>query len=541
MDAITTLPEGLPELTLGDGVLAWCDDYVRQPDGPDAGTRWQFTDEQVRFVLWWYAVDERGRFLFTRGVLRRAKGWGKSPLLAALALAELCGPVRFEALDSEAPGGVVGRAEAMPWVQLAGVSEKQTQNTMSVVLAMIGESPIVDDYRLDPGLTRIFMDGHRGKLEPITASAPTAEGARPTFVVEDETHWWLDGNGGVKLDAVNRRNVGKSRGGAARVLETTNAHAIGANSVAERSHKAFLASAPGRGLLYDSREAPADIDLDSPDLKAALEAAYGDSHWIDLERILDEIRDLSTAPSDSRRFYLNQVADADDSLLSTHEWAACQAAEGDAPIVDGDTITLGFDGSRGRAKGKPDATALIGCRVSDGRLFEVGVWEVAEGPGQEDWTPPLVEIEAAIEDTFKRYRVVGFHADPGRDWRSHVNVWEAKHGSSIPTKMRVKTDHPFEWWMLSGRSGLVQQAVEQFEGAVRNRDLSHDGSYRLTQHVLNSRRRIANGKLRLAKESDNSPRKIDAAVAAVLAFDARARAVALGFKTDKRRSRRLAY
>ncbi len=104
--------------------------------------------------------------------------------------------------------------------------------------------------------------------------------------------------------------------------------------------------------------------------------------------------------------------------------------------------------------------------------------------------------------------------------------------------MRVKPDHPFEWWMSGGRSGLVQLAVETFEGAVRNQDLTHDGSYRLTQHVLNSRREVRAGKLRIGKEHDYSDRKVDAAVAAVLAWQARCDAIAAGL-TTRRRTRKL--
>jgi hypothetical protein len=39
--------------------------------------------------------------------------------------------------------------------------------------------------------------------------------------------------------------------------------------------------------------------------------------------------------------------------------------------------------------------------------------------------------------------------------------------------------------------------------------------------VLNARRRFSHSKLALAKENDYSPNKIDAAVAAVLAYQAR--------------------
>ena len=263
--------------TLGWQVIEWIESMLVQPDGDDAGTPFRLTREQINFVLWFYALDSRGRFLNRRAVLRRSKGWGKSPFLGALCLAELCGPVRFGGWDDD--GEPIGVPHPAPWVNLAGVSETQTQNTMTVVLSMVENAPILDYYDLDVGLTRIFLDGGRGRLLPITASSSTQEGARPSFAVMDETHHWTEGNGGWKLARVIRRNLAKSRDGSARSIETTNAHAPGGESVAESSYLDYLAIAEGRakssGLLYDSREAPADVDLaDEAALLAALAAVY---------------------------------------------------------------------------------------------------------------------------------------------------------------------------------------------------------------------------------------------------------------------------
>lgn len=61
--------------TLGWSIIDWQLDHLQQPDGPDRRA-WRMTDEQLRFFLWWYAVDEHGRFAYRRGVLRRMKGWG---------------------------------------------------------------------------------------------------------------------------------------------------------------------------------------------------------------------------------------------------------------------------------------------------------------------------------------------------------------------------------------------------------------------------------------------------------------------------------
>ena len=93
MTAVTSLPPfPVDEVkTLGFGVLAWIEDHLVQPDGPTAGDPFETTAEQVNFVLWLYAVDDSGRFVYRRGVLRRAKGWGKSPFVGALCLAEFSG------------------------------------------------------------------------------------------------------------------------------------------------------------------------------------------------------------------------------------------------------------------------------------------------------------------------------------------------------------------------------------------------------------------------------------------------------------------
>jgi hypothetical protein len=203
-------------------------------------------------------------------------------------------------------------------------------------------------------------------------------------------------------------------------------------------------------------------------------------------------------------------------------------------LADSDAVTLGFDGSRARARGVTDATALIGCRVSDGHLFELGVWEQPAGPAGDGWQVPTSEVEAAVAAAFDRFTVVGFYADPAR-WESYVAGWEARYSSRL--RVKATREHPIEWWLSGGRSALIVQALAGFHSAVLDRGMTHDGAFTLTRHVLGARRRPSRAGLQIAKEHPDSARKIDAAVAGVLAWTARLDAVAAGVTSSSARPR----
>lgn len=527
--------------TLGWYAIDWITQVLAAPDRAEYEP-FRLYPEQEDFFLRFYELDPRTcRRRYRRGVISRPRGWGKSPMLSAAACLEALGDVVPDGWDAD--GQPVGRPWASirtPLVQIAAVSETQTKNTWSPLLEML-QGPALDLY---PGLEPLdtFVNLPRGRIEPVTSSARTVKGNRAVFAVLDQTEEWVQSNGGPKLASTMRINAAKVGGS---TIESPNAFIPGEESVAEESAAFWAAIREGKakddGLYYDHREAPPETDMaDRESLLAGLEYVYGDSAaskggHVDLDVIIATIWDPSTAPQVARADFLNQITHASDALVTQTDWAACLDAR--KVIADRDVVVLGFDGSRGRAKGKPDATALIGCRVSDGHLFTVGVWEAPDDTATwPDWQPPLVEVETAVADAFRRWNVAAFYADPAKDWRSTVNTWEATYGAR--TTVKVSKDHPFEWWMSGGRTGLIQRAVEQFDGSIRNAalaignvetpELTHDGSYALTRHVLNARRRTRGGKLTVAKEHDYSSRKIDACVAAILAWQARLDAVSRG-------------
>jgi hypothetical protein len=536
-------PGELP--TLGYQVLDWIAEYLIVPDGPLAGEPLTFTHEQAKFILDFYTVAPgfdgpaiQGAALcnarrIRRAVLSRAKGWGKSPLVAALCLTEALAEVVPDGWD--AAGEPVARAWSTlgfkPKVQVIAVSEDQTVNTWDPLLEMARGGPVLDAYDIEP--LDSFVNVPRGLIEYTTSAAVSREGFRPVFAAFDQTESWLVGNGGRKLAATVRRNLTKTQGSS---IETPNAFVPGEGSVAEKSFEAHKSQTEGKlkgdeGILLDHREAPADTEPDDREsLLAGLAYAYGESAdvnggWVNLQRVLLDYWDPDTEPQDARRFFLNQVTHAIDSWLSQPEVAAC--ADASKIVRPGELITLGFDGSRKRNRKVTDATALIGCRVSDGHLFELGVWEQPDGPAGETWQVPVAEVLAAVDQAFTTYTVVGFFADPAK-WEGHVTAWEAKYGPRL--KVRASRDHPIEWWMTGGRALLIVRATARLHNAIVDREITYGGSHAFTRHLLNTRRRVSRAGIQIAKEHPDSPRKIDAVSAAILAFEARADALAKGLE-----------
>ena len=226
----------LPGLTLGWDVLAWSAEYLRQPDGPNAGDAWKFTDEQARFILHWYAIDGQGRFVYRYGMLRRVKGWGKDPVGATICATEFVGPCRFDGFDAN--GDPVARTHPAPWVLIGAVSKDQTRNTMTLFPSLFSDAAL-KDFSIDLGKEIIYAEKGRRRLEAVTSSPRALEGARATFTLKNETQHWLSTNEGHQMSEVITRNATKSRDGAARALAISNAHNPGEDSDAEHDFEGW--------------------------------------------------------------------------------------------------------------------------------------------------------------------------------------------------------------------------------------------------------------------------------------------------------------
>ena len=524
--------------TLGWELLDWVSEMLAMPDRMDYEP-FVLTPEQAQFFLDYYRIDPvSGKRVYRRGVWSRPKGHGKSPLMGAIGVCEALAPVLFDGWDAN--GRPVGKPWAevrTPLVQFAAVNEEQTRNAFDPLLEMLRQGPVLDYYDVDPMETFVALP--KGRIEYITAAATSKEGAKPVFAALDQTEGWIRSNGGVNLAAVLRRNAGKIGG---TTIETPNAYRPGMGSVSEATAEYHASIKEGRareeGLLYDHREAPADTDMaDKDSLYKGLLHVYGDSAednggWVDLGRIMQEIWDPATDPQDARQFYLNQVTHASDSWMSRPELMG--AADSTVAIPDGERVVLGFDGSKGRSRGKADATALVGMSVDSKHLFTIKVWERSDADPQ-DWSPNPAEVDAVVRETFQKFNVLGFYADPS-GWTGQIAQWEADFGRRL--RVKASRDAPISAWPR-GKDTKVSEHVEKLRQALVMREITWDGGSALMRHILNARRRSTRTGYLLYKQFPDSPDKIDAAYAAVMAYkayiDALSRGAAKrGFQRRKR-------
>lgn len=397
-----------------------------------------------------------------------------------------------------------------------GVLTHNTENTMSMIQAMLSphNAPqLREDYSLDVGKTQITTEPW-GKLEVVSSSPRSVEGARVTCVIADELEHWTPSTGGVKLFTTLKANLTKTGN---RMIETLNSWEPDVGSAGELTFKAWCGQMEGsereikRGILYDAVMAPFDTDIsDETSLRKGLEYVYADCPWSleHLDAIISDFYTSSTPLAESKRKYLNHNVAAEDAWADPKNWALM--ADRSRKVADGEDIVMFFDGSLSR-----DATALVGACVSDGHVFTIGIWE----PGNKHSGANKIDaraVDARVEWAFQRYNVRAFFADVN-EWDGYVkNVWAERYADRLdiwatPSAGATGVAEPIAWDMRS-KTMAFTMACELVEAEILDGAFTHDGDPILARHVANARRHENRWGIDIRKESKDSARKIDAAV-----------------------------
>mgnify|MGYP000851222453 CR=1 FL=1 len=513
----------LPEYTIGWQVLAWCGYWLEHGGAP-----WAFTMEQARLVLWFFAVDGTNRkpgparFLYNHVVLQRLKGWGKDPFAAVLSLVALVGP--WVAYWDE-NGDLQARPEPEAWIQTMAVAQEQTQNTMKLFPGLATQE-FIDYYGVQIGRLNVWAMGGARQIQAITSNPLTVEGGRPTFVIPNETQNWTDSNGGHEMAGALSGNLAKAKKTRpARRLDLCNAYRPDMGSVGQKVRESWEATQGDQpkfrdfGLLYDSLEASEDAKLTLEDAPTVVTNVRGDAVWLDPKRIVENILDPSTPPSESRRKWYNQIVAAEDAWLSPAEVEA--VTTGDTVLDPADEVVMFFDASK-----SDDATACTAVRIADGFTTVVGMWQRPPGKRQFEYRVPRETVDGVITAFVESHNVVGLWADPSHalDDETLESYWEP-----LMDAWHRRWRRRFRLWAVTGKNSHavifdmsdatnLKRFVSQVgitTNDILDKRIQVDDDARLRTHMLNARRTPTRFGMSLSKAHRESPRKIDLAITLV--------------------------
>lgn len=183
----------------------------------------------------------------------------------------------------------------------------------------------------------------------------------------------------------------------------------------------------------------------------------------------------------------------------------------------GTDICLGFDGSENN-----DWTA-IRAETIDGHQFtprygpsgRPTIWD----PQQWDGQIPRGEVQAAVDELFRRYNVESMYADP-QYWRTEIGDWALQWGE----------ERVFEW--PTNHIKRMHAALSRFEVDLAAGRLTHDGC-RLTAIAMANAKRVAKPGDMYVLGKATETQKIDPAMAAVLAHEAAMDAKKRGWREHK--------
>jgi phage terminase large subunit-like protein len=392
------------------------------------------------------------------------RGQGKSTLVAALGL--------YDLMEGQEGASVV----------VAATDERQAGIVFSTAARMVELSEDLSS-RIQVFKDRLIVPERGASFVCLPAEPKRLEGLDPTLAILDEI-------------GVISRDV----------------YEVVALAQGKREQSTLLGiGTPGpdpyNNVLADMRAYAAEHPADASFVWREFSAAEFAHHPFDCEHCwelanpaLDDFlhRDAMTAllppktrEATFRRARLCQfVTDTDGAFLPPGCWEGLSTGVG---VPDGAEVVLALDGSFSE-----DTTALLLATVAAEPHFDtLAVWEPSEGE-----RVPVADVEQAIRDACRRWKVAEIIADPFR-WTRTLQALESE---GLPV---VEFPH--------SPSRLTAATTDLFSAAV-NGKLTHSGDAKLAAHVGAAVITEDARGMRLSKASRKSnARKIDLAACLVMA------------------------
>lgn len=330
----------------------------------------------------------------------------------------------------------------------------------------------------------------------LSAESYSKEGLSPTAVYADELH----AHQSRELFDVMSLAMG-ARGNQAHMVAITTAGVktdrTGQDSIAYSLYQ--YGQRVSRGEVDDPSffmawwEAPAEMDHRDPETWKIANPGFGDiCDAADFESAVKR-----TPEPEFRTKRCNQWVSSALGWLPTGSWDSCASV---LDLTDKDYV-IGFDGSF-----SGDSTVLVGATLEDEpQVFMIKAWEKDPNIHDDTWRVDILEVENTIREFVRdNPRVKEIVCDPYR-WQRSMEVL-ADEG------------YPIVEYPSTNARRMVPACAKFFDAVVEGR-LKHDGDPILARHLGNAVIKVDNLGPRIVKENRNSSRRIDAAVAAVIAVD----------------------
>jgi phage terminase large subunit-like protein len=434
-------------------------EYLITPRGQGAGDPFRLRPFQREIIGGAFAPGIRTALVS----IPRANG--KTMLAAALGLAEMfTGPASAEVL-------------------VVASDQRQANITLRYAKRMVELNPELAE-RVQVYADRLVLPENDATLLPLPAEPGALHGHDPSLLIVDELH--------VVTEAVWEAVTSVTGKRPESLTLAISTPAASPDSIMWRLVEHGRAGTD-RAFYFREYAAPEGCAVDDRKAWRAGNPALACREPFLSEDGLEAARKTIREPV-FRQLRLGQWVTGAESWLPWGAWSACDTQR---VVQPSERVVLAFDGS---ASG--DSTALVGCTL-DGHLWVEGLWE---NPGDPRWRVPREQVSHAVDVAFDRYDVAELAADPW-GWRSEIEQWAKRYG-----ERRV-----LEW--NTAYANRMAPATDRLYQAVVKQTVTHDGDERLAAHIAHCvAKRTPQGDL-VSKDKRGSPRKIDAAVAAIVAFD----------------------
>ena len=438
---------------------------------------------QIELLKQLYARDENGGLLAQTALIGMPRKNGKSALSsAAIGL--------YSLLAEGINGGEV----------IAVAAEKeQARIVFGEAKRMVEDSELADLVTVYKD--SIFVPSTNSVFRVVSAEAYSKEGLNPSRVIMDELHAHKNREifDVFSLAMGNRGKIGQL---VAITTAGVKSDSTGQDSICYSLYN--YGKRVSTGEIIDPSffmawwEAPPEMDHRDPIAWQVANPGFGDI--VSAEDFESAVRRTPEAEFRTKR--LNQWVSSQISWLPNGTWDAVAEPRVVSPDEE---IVLGFDGSF-----SGDCSVIVGSTVpkSEGEVpyvFLVKAWEKDENIHDDTWRVNIAEVEEEILNFCRDYpKVREVACDPFR-WQRSMEVL-ADQGVPI-----------VEYPSTSARRMVVGCA--KFFDYVTEQRIAHDGNPLLARHLSNAVTKTDNLGIRIVKENRASARRIDAAVAAVLAVD----------------------